>query len=239
MAGPQLSSNSEEAFVLASVHEFVKAWAFGHQAQLNMECRNGRAWLKLGFQLGHPAAPHHNFPQPHQHRQYQRRHKGPARRERDRVRAEKFHAARQNKSAAASSEYQDVNPPPPPPQPEADLQLLCHPQQDKSLDRPVPLPKPAACPGPEPQQQDVAPAAAVPAAPQQPPQAAQAERVQDGHSVSIGQSSCSGLDDEFCSDEDYFTYLVELQRRKESEIRKLSKATTSLGFKPKHAKPPF
>ena len=51
--------NTDEAFVLASLEEFEKSWGFGSQATFNLETRNGRARLRLEFQLGHPAAPHH------------------------------------------------------------------------------------------------------------------------------------------------------------------------------------
>ena len=83
-------SITEEAFVLSSLKEFVKAWAFGSQANFNVESRNGQARLKLEVQLGRPCDPHHHVPPPplaHQH-------KGPARRKKDQARAE-AHRARQ------------------------------------------------------------------------------------------------------------------------------------------------
>ena len=48
---------TDEAFFLASLKEFVKSWGFGSQATFNLETRNGRARLRLEFQLGHPATP--------------------------------------------------------------------------------------------------------------------------------------------------------------------------------------
>ena len=85
--------NTEEAFVLSSLKEFVNIWGSGSRALLNLECQNGSAWVKLTVQLAHPADYHisHPVPQPdppevpvyHQ----RRRHKGPARREKDRQRA--------------------------------------------------------------------------------------------------------------------------------------------------------
>ena len=89
--------NTEEAFVLATVKEFVKIWGSGSQAQLNLECKNRGAWVKLAFQLGPPAAkhyvPYHGDPRPphsprdHASQPPRQRHKGPTRREKDRARA--------------------------------------------------------------------------------------------------------------------------------------------------------
>ena len=42
-------SNTEEAFVLSSLKEFVKVWGSGRQANFNLECRNGLACIKLTF----------------------------------------------------------------------------------------------------------------------------------------------------------------------------------------------
>ena len=50
--------NTEEAFVLATLKEFVKLWSSGSRADLNIECWEGTAWVKLDLQLGHPAALH-------------------------------------------------------------------------------------------------------------------------------------------------------------------------------------
>ena len=76
-------SNNEEAFVLASLKEFVKIWGSGSQAHFKLECGNGQAWVRLDCQLGHPASPHHPVIPPPQ----VRRHKGPARRKKDQERA--------------------------------------------------------------------------------------------------------------------------------------------------------
>ena len=53
--------NTEESFVLATVNEFVKTWGSGKQAHLNLECKNGIAWIHLAFKLGPPATQHY-FP---------------------------------------------------------------------------------------------------------------------------------------------------------------------------------
>ena len=90
-------SNTDEAFVLATLKEFVKKWNFESRALLNLVCQEGTAWVKLALQLGHPAALHDvPRPPPGQDGPPRRRNKkGPARREKDRVRAA-AHRARQN-----------------------------------------------------------------------------------------------------------------------------------------------
>ena len=73
-------ANTEESFVLATLKEVVKVWGSGGQANLHLECKDGQAWLKIGFHLGQPDTPHHQdcgF----------RRQKGPKRKQRDRDRA--------------------------------------------------------------------------------------------------------------------------------------------------------
>ena len=37
--------------MLATVNEFVKTWGSGKQAHLNLECKNGIAWVYLAFKL--------------------------------------------------------------------------------------------------------------------------------------------------------------------------------------------
>ena len=75
--------NTEEHFLLSSLSEFVKVWASGNQAFMNVKCEHGKATLSLGFQLGIPQAPHNYFP--HQNFfPYQARQKGPSRLARDR-----------------------------------------------------------------------------------------------------------------------------------------------------------
>ena len=85
--------NTEEHFLLSSLSEFVKVWACGNQAFMNVKCESGRATLSLGFQLGAPQSPHNYFP--HQNLfPYQVRQKGPARLARDRERAAKHQEKR-------------------------------------------------------------------------------------------------------------------------------------------------
>lgn len=99
--------NTEEAFVLASVKEFVNTWASGSKANLNLECQNGQAWVKLAFQLGHPAAPHHvPVIPPHQ---AQRPRKGPSRRLKDQVRAAAYRAKQLSQPQSAETAANSLN----------------------------------------------------------------------------------------------------------------------------------
>ena len=83
--------NTEEHFLLSSLSEFVKVWACGNQAFMNVKCEHGRATHSLGFQLGIPQAPHNYIPQaPHNYFPHQNffpdqaRQKGPSRLAKDR-----------------------------------------------------------------------------------------------------------------------------------------------------------
>ena len=92
--------NTEETFVLSTFKEFVKIWGSEGRAKLNIECKDGSAWIKLTAQLAHPAShhylPHQDQPYPSSHRQ-----KGPARREKDRQRAAAHRARLEQLPAAA------------------------------------------------------------------------------------------------------------------------------------------
>ena len=98
--------NTEENFLLSSLNEFVKVWASGNQAFMNVKCENGRATLSLGFQLGAPQSPHNYFPNqnffPNQTRQ-----KGPTRITRDNERAAKHQA---KKNARTTDSVDEINP---------------------------------------------------------------------------------------------------------------------------------
>ena len=99
---------TDEAFVLASLKEFVKLWGSGSQASLQLECEKGKACIKFSCQLGAPAdlhfVPHVQQDAPHgfhgQHLPHHCRHKGPSQQKRDRARAA-THRARQNAAAAS------------------------------------------------------------------------------------------------------------------------------------------
>ena len=57
---------SEENYVLSTLNEFVKLWGSGNQANFEIECKNGQAWVKLSSFLGHPSDRHFV---PHFHQQ--------------------------------------------------------------------------------------------------------------------------------------------------------------------------
>ena len=110
-------SFSEEAFLLNSLHEVVKVWARGNgKADFNLKIENGSAELQLAFSLGRPddvhvappqhyhTLPHHDLHQEQHPPRPHRRHKGPARREKDRVRAEKHQAGIKSKKSAESAD---------------------------------------------------------------------------------------------------------------------------------------
>ena len=100
-------TNTEEAFFLANVKEFVKLWGSGRRANLQLECQNGEAMIKFSSQLGAPADRHFT-PYVPQHGLHETRHpfpryRGPKQRERDRARAA-AHRAKLANQANASSE---------------------------------------------------------------------------------------------------------------------------------------
>jgi hypothetical protein len=109
---------TEEAFVLASLKEFVKLWGSGSQASFQLECKDRQACLKFSTQLGSPADLHfvppflsHGFHERPQNTSRPRR-KGPAQRERDRARAAAHRGNQQllieaDKPAAAATELSD------------------------------------------------------------------------------------------------------------------------------------
>ena len=83
--------NTEEAFVLSSLKEFVKVWGSGRKANLNLECRNGLACIKLSFNLANPASVHQWSPQP-LHQVNTKKHSGPSRKRKNVERAKAHHA---------------------------------------------------------------------------------------------------------------------------------------------------
>ena len=82
--------NSEEAFILASLKEFVKAWGSGSQASFNLDCKQGQVYFKMSSLLGHPGAQHFVPAQAHGNHDHVdqtngRRRKGPSKILRDRA----------------------------------------------------------------------------------------------------------------------------------------------------------
>ena len=113
--------NTEEAFVLASLKEFVKLWGSGSHSFYNLECRNGQAWIKFGSQLGSPGSTHFLHHKPRDF--YKKKKKSPSRILKDNARA----AAHRLASAATvevdpqvlpGAQPQVADPATPPPQPE-------------------------------------------------------------------------------------------------------------------------
>ena len=108
--------NSEEAFVLASLKEFVKLWGSSSEASFHLECSNGQAWFRLGSRLGSPASPHFipahpqsSVPQQSQ----QRRRKGPSRRLKDSARAAAHRARRDHQLIVTTADEADFLAPEP------------------------------------------------------------------------------------------------------------------------------
>ena len=120
MSAPRLEAFTEEAFVLASLKEFVKLWGSGSQAFFQLQCVDGQAALKFSSQLGPPAQPH--FTQNASHQQHRHPHhlhgfhaeepshyprkKSQKQRDRDRVRAA-AHRARNEENATAVTADKD------------------------------------------------------------------------------------------------------------------------------------
>ena len=95
LQSPPTKMNTEEAFVLASLKEFVKLWGSGCQSSFKLECNNGEPWFHLSSRLASPGTPHFDPHVPHQgdsdvdQKPPQKgRQKGPARRRKDFARSE-------------------------------------------------------------------------------------------------------------------------------------------------------
>ena len=89
---------SQKDLVNSSVAEFLGCWAVGGEATLTLNTLNGVTTVSFTTTLpGHPEAPLHPAPHsagPPQHRPPQpRRHRGPAQKKRDRLRAARHQAA--------------------------------------------------------------------------------------------------------------------------------------------------
>ena len=79
--------NTEEAFVFASLKEFIRVWRSGRQASLTLECKEGKTSLNFQVSLGRPDQSHF------QDGRGQRR-KSARRRQKNNARAAAFQAAR-------------------------------------------------------------------------------------------------------------------------------------------------
>jgi hypothetical protein len=96
MFQPRFEAETEEAFVLASLKEFVKLWGSGGHASFQLQCSNRQASFHLSSQHGAPADRHFlpSFPRPkdashgfHDIQPHPQRQKSLRQRERDRARA--------------------------------------------------------------------------------------------------------------------------------------------------------
>ena len=127
MSNPGFQAFTEEAFVQASLKEFVKLWGSGSQAFFQLQCVDGQASLKFSSQLGAPADfhfHHHRYPhhlhgfhaeQPHHHP----RKNSKKQQDRDRVRAAAHQADKQlnveKPAVTAAKESSAGTQPSPPP----------------------------------------------------------------------------------------------------------------------------
>jgi hypothetical protein len=95
MFHPRFEAQTEEAFVFASLKDFVKLWGSGSQASFQLQCSNRQVSFHLSSQLGAPAGYHDN-------QLHSRRQKSHRQRERDRARAAAHRAADQSKQAVTA-----------------------------------------------------------------------------------------------------------------------------------------
>ena len=96
---PSYQAPTAEASVLSSIKEFVKLWGSGSQANLPLECNEGKAFIRFSAQLGSPAdlhfVPHIPSHGVHDEECPIPRQRGPAQRQRDRARAAAHRAKQQ------------------------------------------------------------------------------------------------------------------------------------------------
>ena len=102
-----IGQNTEAAFVLSSVMEFLHVWRSGEESALSLQCKEGKAVLNLQVSLGSPDKSHFRHDDP---RHGQPRKKSERRRKKDNARAAAYRAAKANPAVPAG-----------PPAPPADL----------------------------------------------------------------------------------------------------------------------
>ena len=56
-----IKANTEAAFVMASVMEFLHVWRSGNEAFLSLECKEGKSTLSFKASLGRPKQSHFHF----------------------------------------------------------------------------------------------------------------------------------------------------------------------------------
>ena len=104
-----MTSRSNSKFVVASVTEFLSVWAHGGKASLNLSTSDGLTTVGFTCTLGHPGAPHSipafspPPPPPTSSPFCRPRHRGPAEKEKNCLRAARHQAAQAKAAAPASS----------------------------------------------------------------------------------------------------------------------------------------
>ena len=89
-------------------------WGSGNQATFNLECRNGKAFIKMETHLGHPSTPHFHSHHPsqqqvlHPGKHGRPRHKSSRQIQRDKARAATHHARLDQQLAASATELSDT-----------------------------------------------------------------------------------------------------------------------------------
>ena len=102
-----IRQNTEAAFVLSSVMEFLHVWRSGEESSLSLQCKEGKALLNLQVSLGSPDKSHFRHDKP---RHGQPRKKSERRKQKENARAAAYRAAKATPAVPAG-----------PPAPPADL----------------------------------------------------------------------------------------------------------------------
>ena len=110
-----MATRSNSQFLAASVTEFVTVWALGGNASLNLSTSGGITTVGFNCTLGHPSAPHILPPPPSSLTPAppppKPRHRGPAEREKNRLRAARHQAAQTARTTASASSASSENVP--------------------------------------------------------------------------------------------------------------------------------
>ena len=109
-----MSSRSNFQFLGALVSEFINIWALGGDASLNLKTSGGLATVSFNCTLGHPGAPHSPPPpsspvSSSKSPPLRPRHRGPAERGRNRLRAARHQAAKEVTTAPVFTSVADAN----------------------------------------------------------------------------------------------------------------------------------
>merc|ERR550532_2039951 len=86
--------NTEAAFMLASVMEFIRVWRTGNESSLTLDCNDGGASISFKCNLGRPDQPHFQHFQHGRHQRHVKKKKKSANRIlKDNTRAARHQAA--------------------------------------------------------------------------------------------------------------------------------------------------